>query len=726
MDEKIIPNDWEVDLSEALPEDPLLACLMLCTKIFHKPLTASALTAGLPVINNHLTPNLFIRAAERADYSAQIAKRELNDLDNTVLPAILLLGGQKACILLDINPQGDAQIIQPEIGSGVNEVKFTTLKKMYTGYTIFIRPSFQFSTRSAESLAPTPKHWFWSVMLKAWPIYSEVILASLLVNVFAMVVPLFVMNVYDRVVPNFAVTTLWVLSSGVFIVFAFDVILRSLRAHFVDMAAKNVDLKLSASIFEQVLGIKMDARPRSVGSFVTTVHSFEVFREFITSTTMTVVVDLPFSILYLIIITIIGGPLVFFPLVAMPLALLVGFLIQIPLKNLTEESQKHAAEKQATLIETLGNIESVKTGCGEGPIQQRYEHVVALASKNGIKLRFYANLNINYTYFIQQLTYVLVVIYGVYMIHDNVLTTGGLVASSMLASRAIAPMGQIAGLLTRYHQAISALRALEMIMNLPVENPPHKAHLHQQKLLGNIEFKNVDFVYPQQLLPALHKVSFKINQGDKVGIIGRIGSGKSTIAKIILNLYQPSGGTVLIDGKDYSQIDTTILRRQIGYVPQDIALFYGSVKDNIAFGAPHVDNQTILKAAELSGLDKFISKHPQGYDLQVGERGFNLSGGQRQSIAISRALLLDPPILLLDEPTNSMDDTTEILLKTNLTAYLKSKTLILVTHKMSLLSLVNRLIVVDNGVIVAAGPKESVLQALAEGKVKAPPVDQKV
>lgn len=715
---ELVKEDWAVELSDSLPQDPLLACLMICTKIFHKPMTASALLAGLPVIKNQLTPNLFIRAAERADYSAQISKRELTSLDNSLLPAVLLLSGQRACILLELDLNGLAKIIQPEMGAGVTEIKFNDLKKVYSGYTIFIRPSFQFTTRSAESLAPVKKHWFWSVMLQTWPIYSEVLLASLLVNLFALVVPLFVMNVYDRVVPNFATTTLWVLSSGVFIVFAFDVGLRLLRSHFVDMAAKNVDLKLSSAIFEKVLGIRMDSRPRSVGSFVNTVHSFEVFREFITSTTMIVVVDLPFSVIYLIIIAIIGGPLVFFPLVAIPLALVVGFLIQIPLKSLTEESQKHAAEKQATLIETLGNIESVKTGCGEGPMQNRYENVVALHSKNGIKLRFYSNLNINYTYFVQQLTYVLVVIYGVYMIHDNLLTTGGLVACAMLASRAIAPMGQIAGLLTRYHQAVSALKSLEMVMELPVESPPHKAHLHQQKLLGNIEFRNVDFVYPQQLLPALHKVSFKINQGDKVAIIGRIGSGKSTIAKIILNLYQPSAGTVLIDGKEYSQIDTNVLRRQIGYVPQDIALFYGSVKDNISFGAPHVDNQTILQAAELSGLDKFISRHPQGYDLQVGERGYNLSGGQRQSIAISRALLLDPPIILMDEPTNSMDDATENVLKANLTPYLKSKTFVLVTHKISLLSLVDKLIVMDNGFVVAAGPKDKVLQALAEGQVK--------
>lgn len=725
MEEIIAQGDWDVDMSGNLPDDPLLACLMLCTKIFHKPMTASALVSGLPVIKNQLTPNLFIRAAERADYSAQISKRELTSLDNSLLPAVLLLAGQKACILLEIDHLGKAKVIQPEVGSGVNEIDFNLLKASYSGYTIFIRPSFQFTSRSTEALAPVTKHWFWSVMLQTWPIYSEVILASLLVNLFAMVVPLFVMNVYDRVVPNFAVTTLWVLSSGVLAVFAFDVILRSLRAHFVDTAAKNVDLKLSSSIFEKVLGIKMDSRPRSVGSFVNTVHSFEVFREFITSTTMTVVVDVPFSILYLIIIAIIGGPLVWFPIVAIPLALVVGFLIQIPLKSLTEESQKHAAEKQATLIETLGNIETVKTGCGEGAIQQRYEHIVALASKNGIKLRFYSNLNINYTYFIQQLTYVLVVIYGVYMIHDNLLTTGGLVACAMLASRAIAPMGQIAGLLTRYHQAVSALRSLEIIMNLPVESPPHKAHLHNQKLLGNIEFRNVDFTYPQQLVPSLHKISFKINAGDKVGIIGRIGSGKSTIAKIILNLYQPTAGTVLIDGKEYNQIDTTILRRQIGYVPQDIALFYGSVKDNVSFGAPHVDNATILRAAELSGLDKFISRHPQGYDLQVGERGYNLSGGQRQTIAIARAILLDPPILLLDEPTNSMDDTTEALFKQNIQPYLASKTLVLVTHKMSLLSLVDKLIIMDNGIIVAAGPKEKVLQALMEGKVKAPQ-EQKV
>lgn len=718
MDDNNENNDWEITQPEPPINDPLLACLVYCTRLFNKPLTAAQLTAGLPIIDSGMTPDMFIRAAERAHYAAQISKREFSTLDNTLLPAVLLLSGKKACILLETDLKGKAKIIQPEIGSGVTEWDINTLKKNYSGHTIFIRPDFQFSTRSSEALAPVHKHWFWTVLLKTWPIYSEVILASLIINLFAMVVPLFVMNVYDRVVPNFAVTTLWVLASGVFMVFAFDVIMRSLRSHFIDIAAKNVDLKLSASIFEQILGIKMDVRPRSVGSFVNTVYSFESFREFITSTTMTVIVDLPFCILYLIIIAILGGPLVYFPLIAIPLALLVGFLIQIPLKTLTEDSQKHAAEKQATLIECLGNIEAVKTAGGEGLLQQRYEHVANLAAKNGIKIRFYSNLNINYTYFIQQITYVLVIVYGVYMIHDNVLTTGGLIACAILTSRAIAPMGQIAALMTRYHQAISALRSLEMIMNLPVENPAQKAHVHHHTLLGNIEFRDVDFIYPQQFLPALHKVSFKINQGDRVGIIGRIGSGKSTLAKIMLNLYQPSSGTVLLDGKEHNQIDTSMLRRQIGYVPQDISLFYGSVKDNITFGVPNIDNQTILRAAELSGLDKFIAQHPQGYDLQVGERGYNLSGGQRQTIAITRALLLAPPILLLDEPSNSMDDITENIFKTNLLPWLENKTLILVTHKISLLSLVNHLIIMDNGHIVATGPKDTILKALAEGQIK--------
>ena len=719
MDEKNNNQaDWDISQSEPLIDDPLLACLALCTKLFNKPLTAAQLMAGLPVINSQMTPDLFVRAAARANYDAQITKRELSTLDNGLLPAVLLLSGKNACILLEINQAGKAKIIQPEAGSGVTEIDTETLKKNYSGHIIFIRPNFQFSTRSTEALAPVAKHWFWDVLLKTWPVYSEVILASLIINLFALVVPLFVMNVYDRVVPNFAVTTLWVLTSGVLMVFAFDVVMRSLRSHFIDVAAKNVDLKLSASIFEQILGIKMDVRPRSVGSFVNTVYSFETFREFVTSTTMAVIVDLPFCVLYLIIIAILGGPLVFFPIAAIPLALVVGFLIQIPLKTLTEESQKHAAEKQATLIETLGNIESVKTAGGEGLLQQRYEHIANLAAKNGIKIRFYSNMNINYTYFIQQVTYILVVVYGVYMIHDNLLTTGGLIACAILTSRAIAPMGQIAALLTRYHQAVSALRSLEVIMNLPVENPTNKAHLHHHKLLGNIEFRNVEFVYPQQFLPALHKISFKINQGDRVGIIGRVGSGKSTIAKIILNLYQPSNGTVLIDGKEYNQIDTNVLRRQIGYVPQDISLFYGSVRDNITFGIPNVDNQTILRASELSGLDKFIAQHPKGYDLQVGERGYNLSGGQRQTIAITRALLLAPPILLLDEPSNAMDDITENIFKTNLHPWLDNRTLILVTHKISLLSLVTHLVIMDNGHIVASGPKEIILKALSEGQIK--------
>ncbi|BAP55902.1 ABC transporter [Thioploca ingrica] len=713
-------NAWQESERIIIFDDPLLQCLVILTKLLSKPVSAEALKAGLPLVNNRFTPELFIRAAERAHLSAQLLKRSLAQFNPLMLPAVLLLKDQQACILVKYldKKKKQAQIILPMTGEGTLTISRKDLQANYSGYALLARPTYTFDQRTAQDIIPHSRSWFWGTLLKSWSIYSEVIIASLLINLFALASPLFVMNVYDRVVPNRAIETLWVLAIGVGIVFSFDFIMRILRGYFIDIAGKKSDVLLASIIFEQILGTQRAAHPRSIGAFANHLHEFETFRDFFTSATLTTLVDLPFALLFIAVIWTLNPELAMIPLYSMAIVMGLSLLLQLPLRYVVRQTFRASAQKHALLIETLSGIETLKARGAEGEMQRKWELLIGQIAQSSLKSRFLSALAVNFSLFVQQITTIVVVVTGVYLIADGKLTTGALIASTILTGRALAPLAPIANLLTRYHQSLSALRVLNHIMSMPLERPLGKPFLHRPQLRGDIEFKQVDFNYPQQPVAALTKMSFKISAGQRVGIIGRIGSGKSTLAKLILGLYQPTGGSILLDGVDSRQLDPAELRRNIGYVPQDLELFYGTVKDNIVIGASYVEDSMVLKAAQLAGVDEFINRHPLGFDMLIGERGEGLSGGQRQTIVLARALLLNPPILLLDEPTNAMDNRAEELLKARLQPYLEDKTLLLVTHRMSLLSLVNHLIVVDGGQIVAFGLKEQVIQALTSGQVK--------
>lgn len=697
--------------------DPLLQALLSTCKILHIPHSAETMTAGLPLVNNKLTPALFIRAAKRVGLSAGLVERPLDKISNLVLPAVLLLKGNKTCVLLSEENE-QYSIILPETGSGKKIVPFHVLKAEYTGLAFFVQISHKFDNRTADIVASKDKHWFWDVIYKSWPIYAEVLVASFLINLFALASPLFVMNVYDRVVPNHALETLWVLAIGIGIVFSFDFLMKTLRAYFIDVAGKRSDVILSSTIFEKIMGIKMEFRPTSVGVFANNFHEFESFRDFLTSATLATLIDLPFLFVFLLVIYLIGGNLALIPLCVLPLAILIGATIQIPLKKTINELFKYSAQKGATLIESLTNLDSIKSSGAEGQMQKQWEQNVGKIASLSLKTRFFSSVAINSTTFIQQIATVSVVIFGVYKISEGDLTTGGLIACTILTGRALAPVAQVASLLTRYHQSRTALESIDRMMSLPVERDAGKKYFHRPEFKGSIEFKNISFSYPDQPVKALDNVSFKINAGERVGIIGRIGSGKSTIEKLMMGLYEAQQGSILIDGTDIRQLDPADLRRQIGFVPQDISLMFGSVKDNITLGSGFVDDKAILKAAEIAGVTNFVNDHPAGFDLQVGERGLSLSGGQRQTIAVARALLLSPRIFVMDEPSNAMDSSSEEGFKKRFLNQLKTQTLILVTHKASMLTLVDRLIVMDGAKIVADGAKEEVLTALKQGQIK--------
>lgn len=592
------------------------------------------------------------------------------------------------------------------------------LEAAYSGYAIFIKPVHHFDRRTEYTAIPRASHWFWGTIMRFWPIYSEVFVASILVNSFALASPLFIMNVYDRVVPNHATETLWVLAIGVATVFLFELLLRTLRAYFIDMAGKRADVMLSSTIFEKVMAVKMAARSNSVGSFANSMQEFESFRDFFTSATLTTLIDLPFAFLFIAVIWMLAGPVAYIPLAVIPLTILVSLIIQIPLGRTIQHLFRHSGQRSSTLIETLTGLETIKSIGAETPIQRKWEQTVGFMTKYSQRARLLSSTAVNFTSFLQQMATITVVVYGVYLITENEITMGALIASTILTGRALAPMAQMAGILTRYHQSKAALQSLNSLMNLPVERPSGREFLHRPEFKGGVEFKKVTFRYPNQPMDALSEVSFTIKPGEKVAFIGRIGSGKSTIEKLILGLYEPDEGSILLDGTDIRQVDPVDLRRNVGYAPQDVVLFFGSIRDNITMVAPFADDSAVLKAADVAGVTEFVNRHPSGFDMPVGERGEGLSGGQRQSVAVARALLMDPPVVVLDEPTNAMDNSTEERFKAKLSEELEDKTLLLVTHKASLLSLVERIIVMDQGHLVADGPRDQILEALKKGHIK--------
>lgn len=698
--------------------DPLLDCLVEMARIHGRPNTRAALVAGLPVDAAGLTPTLFDRAARRAGLASRILRRRLERIDTALLPAILLLHDNRACILLGWDDDGEtAQLLFPETGQGCIRLSRAELAARYLGIAIFTRPHFRFDQRTPEIGDLPQRHWFWGALLEQWPLYKDVLWAALLINLFALVMPLFTMNVYDRVVPNAAMETLWMLALGVAVVILFDFALRLLRGYFIDMAGARVDLRLSALIMERVLGLHMAARPQAVGAFASNLRAFESVRDFIASATVTAFIDLPFALLFLIVITLISWPLVLPVLVMATLMTIYAYAVQHKMHELAETSYRAGALRNATLVESLTALETIKTQGAEGVMQARFEKSTAFISTVGRKLRLLSGSVTHGAMEMQQLVNLVVIIIGAYLIKERLLTTGGLIACTMLAGRAVAPLGQLVGLLMQYQSSKTALLSLNDVMARPIERPEGARFIHRPELKGDIEFRDVEFSYPEQPVAALKGLSFSIRAGEKVVIIGRVGSGKTTLQKLLLGLYQPTAGAVSIDGVDLRQLDPADLRRNIGYVAQDVMLFYGSLRDNIAIGAPYAEDAAIVAAAEVAGLTDFVNRHPQGFDMPIGERGESLSGGQRQSVGIARALLMDPPILLLDEPSSAMDHSTEQALKTRLRTYAAHKTLIVVTHRNSLLEIAERIIVIDDGRVVADGPRDQVIQALQSGRV---------
>lgn len=698
--------------------DELLDCLLIVARAHGEVPTRDALMAGLPAEHARLTPGLFSRAARRAHLSSQLVSCPLVGLKAVLLPAIALLQGERACVVLGFNEdRSQASVVYPELGDAPVQVPLSTLEADYLGTSIYARPTQRFDARTPEVRAGRHGHWFWGVIGESRPLYRDVLLAALLANLFALGMPLFTMNVYDRVVPNHAFETLWVLALGLLLMLISDLVLRTMRGRFVDLASSRADVKLSAFIMERVLGMRMEQRPASAGSFASNLRAFESVRDFIGSATVVAFIDLPFALIFMVVIGWISW-LMLIPLcIGAAIMVLYALAVQGRMHELAETTYRAGAQRNATLIEGLVGFETLKALAAEAPIQRKWEKSAALLARVGAQLRLLSSTATNTSAFVQQFINLAIVIIGVYLISERDLTMGGLIACTMLASRAMAPVGQVAGLLVQYHTAATALTSLNEMMAREVERPEGTSFISRGRLKGALEFRDVSFTYPGQSAPSLRNLTFSMKPGEKVAILGRIGSGKTTLEKLILGLYLPSEGAVLVDGIDLRQLDPAELRRQIGYVQQDVMLFYGSLRENITLGAPLADDAAIIKAAEIGGIIGLVNQHPKGFDMLVGERGESLSGGQRQGVAIARAVINDPPIMLLDEPTSSMDYSSEDDIKRRLTEYAQGKTVVLISHRTSLLDLADRIIVMDGGRIMADGPKEQVVTALRQGRI---------
>ncbi len=698
--------------------DTLLDCLLVVARAHGRALTPDAVLAGLPLERGRLTPALFERAARRAGLASRIVRQPLARIEPALLPAVLLLAEGKACVLMAVDTEaGSCELVFPELGESAVVLPLAEIDARHGGVVLYARPRHRFDARTPEVRGGRVGHWFWSVIAENRRLYRDVLLAALIVNLFALALPLFSMNVYDRVVPNHAVETLWTLATGVLIVLCGDFALRTLRGYFVDLAGARADVRLSATIMEKVLDLRMEVRPESAGSFASNLRAFESVRDFISSATVTAFIDLPFALLFLLVIGWIAWPMVIPFVVGIVLLLIHSLTVQRRMHALAETSYRASAQRNATLVEGLVGIETVKALGAEAVIQGKWESSATLVASVGARLRLLAATATNGALWVQQMVSLATVVIGVYLIRDGALTMGGLIACYLLSSRAMAPIGQVAGLLVQYHSAATAFESLDELMKRPVERPPEMRFTSRPALRGEIEFRNVGFAYREGEEAVLREVSFRIRAGEKVAVLGRVGSGKTTLEKLILGLYRPGSGAVLVDGIDLRQLDPAELRRNIGYVPQDVTLFYGSLRDNIAMGLPQADDAAVARAARIAGLAEFVDAHPHGYGMLVGERGESLSGGQRQAVAVARALIADPPILLLDEPTAAMDHASEEALKQQLREHAAGKTMIVVTHRTSLLDLVDRIIVVDAGRIVADGPKAQVVDALRQGRI---------
>ncbi|MGX2970571.1 type I secretion system permease/ATPase [Ursidibacter sp. B-7004-1] len=702
--------------------ESIIEHVALATQLLGSPVAKEALSAQI-VRDQYQRINYssLIELLKANGFDNNISKRPLTNIPSLAVPVVVFLGGEEGAVITKIEGSGTAREYHIRQTDGmVKKISHTELDEKYLGFCWFIKPKIMADVRSELPEYHLPKAWFWKVIWRFKPYYFQVILATFLINFLALVSSLYVMNVYDRVIPNKTYETLWVLSIGVILAITFEFIAKMIRGHLTDIAGKKADLIISSALFRRVMSIRLADKPASSGSYANNLRDFESVREFMTSASLLVLVDLPFLLLFVFVIWLIGGKLAIVPMILIPLVMIVGLLVQPKIAYYMTASMKESSQRQGLVVEAIEGIETLKVNNATSWAQQRWDQYTAKTASIQTKMKDLNNFVINFAVGMQQLNTVFLVLFGTYLIHSTVegerITMGALIASVILSGRALAPLSQIAGLATRFQQAKVALSGVNNIVDRPTERRPDHQYIRLDRVEGKVNFNNVSFKYGKEGHLALEGVNIEIQPGERVGILGRVGSGKTTLLNLTSGLYEPVEGSVTLDNVDIRQLDPNFLRSQIAQLPQSPRLFLGTLRENLNLARQ--DNfstdHELLMALRRFGLDHIIKDHPRGLDMPLGENGMGLSGGQKQLVALARMTLRDPRVVLLDEPTHSLDQNSENLVLNSLARWSVDRTFIVVTHRPQVLQIVDRIIVIDKGKVVIDGPRDAVLRHLQE------------
>ncbi|RWP02483.1 MAG: type I secretion system permease/ATPase [Mesorhizobium sp.] len=696
------------------PKEAFKACFSAVAGYLGRPSAETVLFAGIPLSETRIEVEDIRHLAERIGLEVQEFSHRDFLRGRVDLPAILFRVSQLPVALLAEMQDGAYTTAPQEDGRTIIAKSELAASVISGGVSFSITYANAAEGMNVGSAARIERrHWLTGTMGAFWHTYSKVVLSAIFINLLAIASPIFTMNVYDRILPNKATSTLWVLAIGIGAVILFDLLLKTARASLIDYAGRKADLRISYLLFEKVLNSSLSARPGSTGEYANRVTQYEFVREFFTSNTISVFIDTAFVFVFLLVIYAIGGWLVVIPALAFVASVIVGLITQRRIGKRVAASMNEASQRQALLVESISTLETIKSLRAEAYLLRRWGEHSKNAANTSEKIKQLSAAAGNITQAIQQLVTVALVVAGAYAFSEGHISTGAIIGTVMLASRAVAPLGQIAITLSRLRQAMLSLRIINSIMAQPEDRPDTVGFVNRPIRNGAMVFRNVGFVYPGSENEVLTGLNFSVKPGERIGIIGRIGSGKTTMGRLIGRLFLPTSGELLLDGIDIRQYHPSEVRAAVGIVAQAGDLFSGTIKENLLMACPEATDEEIIDAAKAAGVDEFVSRHPRGYDMNVGERGTNLSGGQRQTVAIARLLLTKPKIVFLDEPSGSMDLASERqLIKQLKVAFDGNTTLIVSTHRYSMLELADRLIVVEQGRIVADGPKEQVVKAL--------------
>jgi ATP-binding cassette, subfamily C, bacterial LapB len=705
--------------------DPLVLAIGDIARRYGLVRPLDGLSAGLPLVRGRLPLAHCGLAAERAGLTLEVLERSVGSLAAHDCPLVLPMKNGSVLIATGIEGQGADRHVVVEIPGTdhpARAVPVKGLEKVASGEVLRLRPMAEALERLPIPEATTARRWFSQAFRGSGVSYGHVVLVTIALNVLALALPLFTMNVYDRVIPNAAMDSLTALSIGALLAIGFDFMMRTLRADLIDVTGRAADVRLSNSLFARLLGARLNPAPNSTGVQANTLREFESLRDFFQSLTLTTFGDLPFALAFFVAIYLVAGPLVLVPALLAPLTLIVCLLIQRRLSGMMQEQFRDMAQRNAVAVEVLVGLETLKSLGAESWAAERWERATADGIRISTEIRKLTNLAANVVVASQSLVTVLMVLHGTHLVLTGVISTGALIAGIMLAGRALGPVGQVALLLTRAFQARQAYNALKPVLEAPQERDGTRAFVATDRINGSLALKNVSFAYSEESETVLKNVSLAVRSGERIAVLGAIGSGKSTLLRLFPALLMPREGQALVDGIAVNHLDPAVLRRAIAHVPQDAMLFRGTLRQNILIHAPRASEKDLLEAVNISGIAEWVSRLPKGLDSFIGERGQGLSGGQRQALALARALVQRPQVLLLDEPTGAMDARTESILLSRIAAYVGRNrvTLVIVTHRPAVLDIVDRIIVLDKGLKLHDGPKAEVLAALAPQRTAQP------